>query len=287
MGRRAPQVIRLWLFGATLALIAGVVVFRFFSDVPQHGSYFSDRAFFDRAYDSVAPVAATTRALGGILPHHLLAAPYFANFYERLEARPPSTVVLLGPNHLQRGEHFLLASEARWATPYGMVRPNAALINTLVRDTAVHIDERVFAIEHSISSHVAFIKKSFPRATVVPIVVKSGTSAALLDDLSSTLCEASPNDALVLASVDFVHDTSAAEADRLDVVSEPILLAADASRLDDVTADSPESLAVLFGMLRCRNASQGTLLDHGNAATVTREPLPAVTSYFGIAYDAP
>ncbi len=184
-----------------------------------HRSYIMEQEFYDRAYRT-AGEAAPENVRAGIIPHHLLARYLIADFFQGLADRAaPSTVVLIGPNHREIGQTHAITSLVDWATPYGDLAINQAVVSELVARELVSIDERVMSEEHSISSDTPFIKKSFPGAKLVPIILKSTMAAGESDGLALALREVVPSDTLVLISVDFAHEVSPAEADALDRTS--------------------------------------------------------------------
>ncbi len=254
-----------------------------------HRSYFLDRAFFDRAYERVVVRPTPRNVLGGIVPHHLLASHELASFYTSIaRTTQPSVVVVIGPNHLNKGEYPVVFSNARWRTPYGILQPATDIVDRLVESGGGVIDERLFDEEHSISAEVAFLRRAFPRAPVLPIAVKTSVPAARVDTLVAGLENALPKDALVLASVDFAHDVFAAQARTLDAQSIPVLERLDVAHLADVTADSPVTLMVLLRFLRARGVTRGTVFLNTNAAEVTGdETIPDVTSYLFLTYAKP
>ena len=139
----------------------------------------------------------------------------------------------------------------------------------------------MFVAEHSISAEVSFIKKSFPEAQVLPIVLMSRATEADLVALASALHEVLPKDALVLASVDFAHYVSSEEADTLDAKSRETLVSFDVEGLASMAVDSPASIYVLMRYLTARNAQKPVILENSNSAKVIGDlTISEVTSYF-------
>src|ERR1035437_3890912 len=63
----------------------------------KHSSHLFDPAFFSQAYDKGIQYKKITneKILGGIIPHHLLAAPLIAGFFEGIGNQKINTVILL------------------------------------------------------------------------------------------------------------------------------------------------------------------------------------------------
>ena len=69
---------------------------------------------------------------GGIIPHHFLASELIADFFNQLSGQHPQTIILVGPNHYERGEFKVLTSLKGWDTPYGLLEPNKEFLEYLV-----------------------------------------------------------------------------------------------------------------------------------------------------------
>jgi len=253
--------------------------------VPMHRAYFLEKSFYDQAYDEATVTRANGSVIGGIVPHHLLAASIMAGFYAGLEQQSPSTVVIIGPNHLNLGDAPVIVSAGDWETPYGTIKPASSVVNALVEAKVATVDERLFATEHSISAEAAFVKKSFPEATVVPIALRTFVTPLLVTKLVETLDQALPPDALVIASVDFAHYVPSSVADQQDARSLDRL---QRFALDEVSAmdvDSPVTVSAFLQFLNRRQARTPQLLINSNSAKLTGQlDIPEVTSYITMYY---
>lgn len=248
---------------------------------PIHQAYSLRPDLFDRAYERESVEPAKDDVVGGIIPHHLLASHLIARFFLGLESQAPSVVVVVGPNHYSVGRGLLITSEAAWRTPYGVIEPASEIIRQLLETDEVMLDEDVFIREHSISAEVAFIRRSFPEAMIVPLVVKDVLPLNQAAEFGRSLAETLPEDAIVIASVDFSHYLSSPEAMAEDARSRPVLESLSTERLEEVAVDSRPSLAILFEFAKQRGVTKGTLLENENTATVVGDPsIPEVTSYF-------
>lgn len=246
-----------------------------------HRSYYLDQNFFDKNYQAVEARSVSQRVLGGIIPHHLLASHLIAEFFEGLEQfNQPEVVVLIGPNHKEVGNCNILTSRAQWITPYGNLEPDTEIISTLEKAGILRVEEKAFAAEHSISAEVSFIKSSFPRAKLVPIILKTRVNEKEAQQLAQTLFEIIPEKSLVLASVDFAHEVTSEEADQLDAHSIAILQSFDFPKIYEMTVDSKPTIRTLLDYLNQKGATESMLLKNSNAARVVSDlSIPEVTSY--------
>lgn len=248
-------------------------------EMPLHAATPQTKDFFDRAYATAEP-GKTFDILprGIILPHHLVAAAPIARAMEALAAHPPKRVVIIGPDHLSRARRHAIVSEAVWETPYGFVLPDSGAIARLTEVGAAAVDESVFGIEHSIPVLLPFVKRSFPNATVVPLLVRDG----LRPDEMERLVAALPDDpeTLVIASVDFSHYQPGRVAAFHDVQSRAVLQSGEGGLLREIEADSPETLALLGSLMRQRGAQTFRLLSNTNSSIILGDAsLAETTSY--------
>ena len=264
-----------------LVLQAGLVYFClnfdkiFLSDkkeeLPKHFSYFSKQEFYDEAYSQAANeiIFPDKKVYAGIIPHHLIVKDKIAAFFLGLENYDYKTVVLIGPNHFEKGNSNVILSQAKWSTPYGDIEPDLKLINKLAQNENYQIDESPFINEHSISGLVSFIKKSFPKAKIVPIILKKETSAEQSEFLANELLKYSNKEkTLIIASVDFSHELTTKEANEHDEISIKAIEDFNFSEIYSLDLDSPATIYTLLKYSELINAKKAQLLFHTNSGTL-------------------
>lgn len=231
----------------------------------------------------VAPI--TEKVDGMVLPHHLFVGHEIARAYNALSGQRPSVVVVVGPNHFGQGKNDIQTTDGTFETPYGALEPDTRIVDGLVAKGLARIEPATFDGEHSISVHVAFIKKTFPDATVVPLALQIGARPERIDELAAALDESLPRDALVIASADFSHYLRADVAAFHDAYSHAAI---ERFSFDDVARleiDSPESIRVLLKYLHERDAGRIVYDRHTNSADFTVGIPPAeTTSHFFLAF---
>lgn len=89
-----------------------------------------------------------------------------------------------------------------------------------------------------------------------------------------------PPESLVLASVDFSHHQDLKATLKHDLNSEQILKNLDLKNLQNIEADSPQSLAVLFAFLRLHGASKIEFINTNSAYMSGNLDSRDITSYF-------
>lgn len=248
------------------------------SDLPIHYSYFAQKEFYDEAYqyaqEQLKPSA--DKVYGGIIPHHLIVKDKIAAFFEGIKDYEYDTVILIGPNHFDNGQSDILSSRSIWKTPYGNLRPDLILLENL----NLNIDEEPFFIEHSISSLVPFIKKSFPQAKFIPIILKVNANQEKVEQLAENIYNNTDHGrTLILASVDFSHYQPLSIADFHDLRSNAVISDFDFSRIYDLEIDSPASIYTVLKYLDLIQAQDSELLFSTNSGILFNQPDEPTTSH--------
>lgn len=250
-----------------------------------HSAKPDDRDFFETAYSFVKSKTdlSDTKVVGGIIPHHLLAADLIADFFSNLEVKNYDTVILLGPNHFSAGQADIITSVYDWQTPYGILKHDREVLSKLLYyndNLNIQAEEDIIENEHAINSEVAFIKKTFPQATFVPIILKPSVSEQTAEKLAQVLFEISQNkNILVLASADFSHYKNSQQAQEDDKISISAIESFDFFNIYSIEVDSPPSIYTLLKFSQLSGA-EFEILDNSNSATLTDKPdLDSTTSY--------
>lgn len=241
------------------------------------------RAFFDGAYERASSFTIDLPVAGGVVPHHLLAAPLIAGFFKALESKPPGVVVLVGPDHFDHASAPIVTSATTWKTPYGILNTERKIIKRLVEDGILADDEAPWNSEHSIGAVIPFVHRSFPDSRIVPILVRRDATSEQIARLADELAKI-PN-SLVIASVDFSHYLPSSVAEFHDVLSENVLDTADVSVMKSLEIDSPGSLELLLRTMDRLGARRFVKFLETDSARLTNSPeLEQTTSYVIGAY---
>lgn len=263
--------------------------------IPESKTYFKSyqpqKSFYEDAYNKSASGAGVfdEKVFAGILPHHLVFPEYIAEYFDKLAAsRSVDTFFVIGPNHFYRGKKIISVSKYGFNTPYGNIEPDTFKIDKILSGDSSYIgfDVNAFNEEHSISSLVPFIKKSFPNAKIVPIVIKGTVTPKSLDKLFDVLKNVvGPND-FVLGSIDFSHYMLKNVADFHDELTESVIKNLDFEGIDNTEIDSHPSLYLVMKYADSAGASDVEILHHTNSAERFggEEAVPETTSHFYIAF---
>lgn len=224
-----------------------------------------------------------------IVPHHLLASNIIADIIKRVAQTNPSTIIILAPNHYERGS-VAVSSFAKWDTPIGSVDADKKIVREVVELPFVAADgDRVLAAEHAVGNLVPFIKYYLPQTKIVPIVLRRGISRAQIDELVIYLTRAVSNPTTaILASVDFAHGVTPAESEQINAKVRAYLqqrLYDDIISCGSACSDAPQVLVTLLKTLDVVQSVAMNVVHDTNSANITRQQTNNITSYLGIIFE--
>lgn len=291
-----------WLLGALLfvaIVMAGGIVFfvrgqtdseRFQkSSSPYPALFWSEKGFTEsvrKAEPRDPSPLANIRA--GILPHHLLASDLIAEEFSTIALKEnPKTIILVGPNHNNRGG-AILSSVRPWGTPFGKVESDTAVVESLHSSSVVSLWNDGFEEEHSIGAIVPFVKHYFPNAQIVPIVIRSDIGRVSAERLGKSLAALLNDESvLLLASIDFSHYQTRAEAERNDQETWQAIKAFDLQLLSTFGndhLDAPWTLVAFLAALKEKGILGMKLLQNTNSGALANDNTLLTTSYFTVLF---
>ena len=224
--------------------------------------------------------------IAGIIPHDVYMGDYIAHFFSALsKISSPATIILIGPDHFERGDGIFTTTDTAWKTPYGILEPNRSVIHSLEEKHVAHIQTSVMQSEHSISALVPFIKYYFPDTKIVPIIMKAATNQNDITALRNALSSLQGTTVLV-GAIDFSHYLLPSESDINDIstqqaieeLNENFFLSLSGNFNDYV--DSPGGVAFVLDWSKSHGATRGNVLYHMNRADITGIQNQPSTSYF-------
>lgn len=201
-----------------------------------------------------------------VIPHHDITSPFQNSFYGALsKQKNPSVVVLVSPDHFEAGKKQIVIPENTvFEAPDGILK-TADLSEKLLQNEKIgsYVDktEKPWLTEHGIYIHTPFIKHYFPDAEFFPILLKSFSKDEefeIYENLAEVLNEILPQDALLIASVDFSHYQIPSMTELHDHVSMNTIQ--NGEDLKHIEVDSPESLTVIKEFARLRNCEEPVLI---------------------------
>jgi AmmeMemoRadiSam system protein B len=217
----------------------------------------------------------------GIISHHFLAKDLIAEFYNKIGNENTSTIFLVSPDHYN---HFFASgvlaytSKANWKTPFGDLETNQKVINSLTKEGSVEIDDSMLGLEHGIYTEIPFIKKFFPNAKIVPLVVDLYSDYSDFKALGNEINGLADKDAILIVSSDFSHNLASDEALIKDKTSINSLRSLTSENINKVTSDCKQCLSVLSGFFGDEKY-RFNLIDNKNSFDISSEDKNSVTSY--------
>jgi hypothetical protein len=227
-------------------------------------------------------------ALAGITSHHLLAAWYIDRFFielaeQRKDANIPiKTFIVLSPRHFELGSELAAFSYLPWDTGLSSLAVNRRLAEKLRRATGSKWDPYSFAGEHGIGVPASFIKKHFPNATMVPVVLEiPGLRMDVLERLAKAIIAAMKKDRSIflLVSSDFSHGGGLELTRQRDAQSETALHMLDSTSARRVCCDNNAGMVVLGSVLEKLGRGKGYTAAHSSGFDIVGIQ-ENITSYF-------
>jgi AmmeMemoRadiSam system protein B len=237
-----------------------------------HYSYFSDKAFLDKAYNNVVEKSSITNNVKGVIVnHHLLAANLIAETINTIATTSQVTVVLISPNHFSSGRGQIISSLYNWNTPYGILDGDRQTVSELSKLKVINIDEYPFEKEHGISGIVPFIKKSLPNSKIVPILIKNNLSQNDLNSFVDSLYTTLGPEVLIIGSFDFSHFYPDNITQLYDKKSISIITNFNIDNISDVEVDSRPGLEIVMRYMQKVGATNFNLIANTNSAQILHD----------------
>ncbi len=234
---------------------------------PVHLYSYGDTAesFYDKANDAVTNTH-RSGARSGIVAHHLLVAEKIAETLAQMGTGWDRTVVVLSPNHFDQGSSALQTTIGAWKTPYGNLEVDERAVNKLVKHIAeLQIEPDTFEKEHGVAGITPFIKKWFPHAKLVPLVIHESATPNEVKALAKQIQSMLPN-AVVIASIDMSHNLP----EHIQIFHDEVTLRAiENGECDcELEIDANAVLQTLFAINDLRGTQNWHRLYHGSSLSV-------------------
>lgn len=226
------------------------------------------------------------RIVSAVVPHHLVAGRLIAEVMETLVRQDPSLVILVGPNHFNRGGKVITGYDS-WQTPEGVVQAEDRVVRLLLGKGLAVRDEEVLSQEHSVGALVPFLQHYFPEVKIVPVVLHHDVSLQEVDALLKTLEPFLDEKAVLISSVDFSHYLTRSEAQAKDRETIRHMRNYDYAtlfRLGNDYLDSPASLSAAFRLAEKRGIKEFSVLDNTNSGIILQNDFIETTSYFTLVF---
>lgn len=247
MKKKSPKI---WLVLLFLVLIVTI-------------AYFCTRSVSDNEPTNLSDYKSTVSTI--IVPHHDLVKDKRAEFFKSIkEKSDPKTIVLASTNHFLTGSCNIDTTDQDWNLADGKIPANKTVITKLVEAKIACNENSAFEREHGIKNILADIETTFPKANIVPLMIKSNTKTTDLDNLISAL-QKENDDFLFIASVDFSHYQPANLAQLHDDFTISALNNVDIDKIQKAETDSPEVLYSALSWARLQKTEKFNLFANTNS----------------------
>lgn len=246
-------------------------------------SFYQNAADYETAFATAnSATPKTEQVTAAITSHHFLAKSLIARTLTGINPTKVKNILLISPDHfnaISSANTLGVTTNDNWDTPFGAMDANFAQIEALTTLSGVTLQPKLFLSEHGIYTLIPFIKKQFPDAKVVPLVLKNSDNFAKYEQLGKDLHQVfAAEDTLVLISSDFTHDQTVEKATELDLKSIQALTTHTQNDVSQIDSDCQVCMATLFGYLSV-TPSTFQLVENKNSFNFSGEDRDRVTSY--------
>lgn len=227
------------------------------------------------------------RIRGSVVPHHLLASSLIAKQFELLKKQNVETLIIIGPNHYELGDHMVLTSHNAWDTPFGIVAPDTEILSQLVHGKQAFVDDEVLTNDHAVAGLMPLVKYYLPDATVVPVLISGKITRDEIMNLSGVLAAHMNDEAVLVGAIDFSHYLTSEQAQKKDLVTWEYVSQGKIDKilpLSNDYLDSPPSLVVLMDVMKNIKADEIHLFENTNSGVLLDNPFVETTSYFSFVF---
>jgi poly-gamma-glutamate synthesis protein (capsule biosynthesis protein) len=270
-----------------LITTAGVFLFQKTSNLAEApkprllASVFNYQEEYDDVFLGLQKPAEDISAVAGIVSHHFLAKQLITDFYNNVGSEKVKTVFLLSPDHYNnyfKPGMIAYSSFFDWTTPFGILPTDKEKIKAVEEFGNTQISDSAMGLEHGIYVEIPFIKKFFPNAKIVPLVLKSNLPYGDFVDFGKNIKKIGGDDSVLIVSSDFSHNATTQQSSINDRKSISVLKDLNTENISEATSDCKQCLATLSGFLD-GGKDNFYLLDNKNSFDISGQDKESVTSY--------
>lgn len=221
----------------------------------------------------------------GTVSHHLLVSPLIDRwFYHLKELRGIKTFIIISPKHYGLSDNRIGTSEIDWDAGNGIINVNKKYFNKIKDHIDISIDPYLFHNEHGIGTLLPYVKKYFPNAKIVPIVMDEfKKQVSLCNDLSEVLSGIIKRDkkSFLIISTDFSHRADLNTTKKRDKISMKTLNSFDVNQVKNIYSDNNVGIITLFFIAEKLLKKNTHILYNTNSVEFTGNyDIDDITSYF-------
>lgn len=225
----------------------------------------------------------TKKPFIGITSHHLpTASPLLDNFYYQLKRVRPDikTFVIIGPDHFERCRQKFVVADSAVGTMFGSLEIDRKLLAELLK-AGPRIENSCFHGEHAIGVEANYIKKIFPKAKIVPMLLSYSAKNRNFSNTVRVL-EKNKNDIFVVESTDFTHYVDARKAAVNDGISRKLIESLNGEAFTLKQVDSPGTIKLILQLAKAMKLKP-EIIEHKNSFEYDGG-FKNTTSYFSVMF---
>ena len=243
-----------------------------------------DKAMSEAYMSRDRTVVGDSRALGGVVPHHDIAAGMMTRFYGHFDENRVKRIFILAPDHFNRARRPVTVCPDDWELSSGAIRADGEALEALGKLSIVDTRSDLFAGEHGVTVHIPLLAGFFPRASVVPIVLRPDIPDTMILSLRNALRSIMRDGDIVILSADLSHYKTPEAMAEEDVRTIRALTNMDAAALNSVDIDARKAAALMLLLLKDMGARSGKLLERSDISDILGYRIESGTSYAAVIY---
>lgn len=214
-----------------------------------------------------------------IVPHFDTFKTQRQEFLKNLaQSVQPSKIILMSVDHYNYGEQDISSMTGTWRLRVGDIELERDIFAKLIASGIINNDKNAFVSEHGIKNVIPDLVASFPKAEILPVMVKDGALQSELDRLYKGILDNCQLDCLVVGSVDFSHYNPNSLAQIHDTYSVDALNSLSESQIRRAETDSPNILTILARLAKGRGAQGFKSAFNSNSGAISGDNSVETTS---------
>ena len=206
--------------------------------------------------------------VGGLAPHHDVAAPLIDGLYERLRSLcpNPARVVIIGPDHFGRAKRNVVVCAHDWTTPSGVLRGDSLGAERVAGAGGALRQDAIFPLDHAVTEHIPRVRRFFGDVPVLPLLIRPPATDLQILRVRRVLETLLRDGGIVILSMDLSHYKPRAESDAEDDQSLAAIQRFELHRLNSLDVDTPRGARLFLSLMKALGATESRVLGRSNSA---------------------
>lgn len=254
--------------------------------------YYSKKKTFEIASNQTLPenisickLSDNENFISGTVSHHSLVNPLIDNYFLYLKENIQiSTFIIITPKHFRTSDDAFSTSYKPWFTSLGILKINRKLTDKILKnEPKIILSDYSFQNEHGIGTLAPFIKKYYPKASLVQISIEEKKKQfGIAANLGKTIYDIIKDDKSVflLISADFSHKENRVNTDMRDNLTYKNLKTYDIKKINSINTDNSTGIYIMFDVCSRFKIKNNLIFSHTDSEKWTGISSNDITSYF-------